>query len=30
VTIDASERSKIGKLFADMVENLMRCEVVEC
>lgn len=28
VAIDASERSKIGRLFADMVENLMRCEVV--
>jgi hypothetical protein len=28
VAIDASETSKIGRLFVDMVENLIRCEVV--
>jgi hypothetical protein len=28
VAIDASERNKIGRLVADMVENLMRCEVL--
>ena len=26
--IDASERSKIGRLLADIVEDLIRCEVV--
>ena len=28
VAIDASERSKIGRLLADIVEDLIRCEVV--
>jgi len=28
VAIDASETSKIGRLFGDIVENLIRCEVV--
>jgi hypothetical protein len=28
MAIDASETSKIDRLFGDMVENLMRCEVV--
>jgi hypothetical protein len=28
VAIDASETSKIARLVADIVENLMRCEVV--
>ena len=28
VAIDASETSKIERLLADIVENLIRCEVV--
>ena len=28
VAIDASETSNIGRLLADIVENLIRCEVV--
>jgi len=28
VVIDASETSKIERLLADIVENLIRCEVV--
>ncbi len=28
VTIDASETSKIDKLLADIVEDLIKCEVI--
>jgi hypothetical protein len=28
VAIDASETNKIGRLLADIVENLIGCEVV--
>jgi len=28
LAIHASETSKIGRLFADIVEDLIRCEVV--